>query len=137
MHRKTGIALLAASAIFVTIAAIPANNIHQAKDTQTADAATVQGLVRDIACPIQSKQSTATNFSKDCITKCAKAGSPLGILTKDGDVYVPLTETMPDTGQAKLQPFVGQWVSATGKTFLRNGTHGIEITDIHAVESLQ
>ena len=35
----------------------------------------------------------------------------------------------------KLQPFVGQWVSATGKTFLRNGTHGIEITNIHAIDA--
>lgn len=137
MHRKIEIALLALSAIFITAAAIPANTIHQAKDTESSDSATIEGLVRDIACPIQSKQSTATNFSKDCITKCNKAGSPLGILTKEGDVYVPVTETMPDTGQAKLQPFVGQWVSATGKTFLRNGAHGIEITNIHAIDELK
>jgi hypothetical protein len=137
MHRKIGIALLTLSAILVTVAAIPANTIHQAKDTESSNSATIEGLVRDIACPIQSKESTATNFSKDCITKCNKAGSPLGILTKEGDVYVPVTETMPDTGQAKLQPFVGQWVGATGKTFLRNGAHGIEITNIHAIDALK
>lgn len=137
MHHKNAIALLALSAIFVTVAAIPANTIHQAKDTQPSDTATVEGLVRDIACPIQSKESTATNFSKDCIIKCNKAGSPLGILTKEGDVYVPVTETMPDTGQSKLQPFVGQYVSATGKIFVRNGAHGIEITNIQPINGLK
>lgn len=137
MHRKIELALLALSAILVTVAAIPANSIRQAQDTESSDSATIEGLVRDVACPIQSKESTATNFSKDCITKCNKAGSPLGILTKEGDVYLPVTETMPDTGQSKLQPFVGRSVSATGKIFLRNGAHGIEITTIHAIDAWQ
>ena len=92
---------------------------------------TVEGLVRDIACPLQNKKSTSTNYSKDCITTCLKAGSPLGILTSDGSVYVPVTESMPDTGQNALKPFVGEHVKATGKVFLRNGTHAIEISEIH------
>lgn len=91
----------------------------------------VEGLVRDIACPLQNKKSTATSYSKDCIATCLKSGSPLGILTRDGDVYVPVTESMPDTGQNALKPFVGEHVSATGKVFLRNGTHAIEISEIH------
>ena len=92
---------------------------------------TVEGLVRDIACPLQNKKSTSTSYSKDCITTCLKAGSPLGILTSDGSVYVPVTESMPDTGQNALKPFVGEHVKATGKVFLRNGTHAIEISEIH------
>ena len=62
---------------------------------------------------------------------CQKSGSPLGILTSDGSVYVPVTESMPDTGQKALTPFVGEHVKATGKVFLRNGTHAIEISEIH------
>jgi hypothetical protein len=102
-----------------------------------SDTLTVEGLVRDIACPIQNKKSTATDFSMDCILKCAKAGSPLGILTKDGTLYVPVTESMPDTGQQQLLPFVGRLVSATGKEFSRNGVHGLEIKDIHAIDTLK
>jgi len=73
----------------------------------------------------------------DCVTKCAKAGSPLGLLTKEGIIYVPLTQSMPDTGQQQLLPFVGKYVQATGREFLRNGVHGIEIKEIHAVDSLK
>ncbi|MGC1649966.1 MAG: hypothetical protein WA741_29420 [Candidatus Sulfotelmatobacter sp.] len=91
----------------------------------------VEGLVRDIACPLQNKKSTSTSYSKECITMCLKSGSPLGILTSDGAVYVPVTESMPDTGQNALKPFVGEHVKATGKVFLRNGTHAIEISEIH------
>src|SRR6266700_4996665 len=68
-------------------------------DSTAIGTRTVTGLVRDIACPLQNKKSTATSYSKECITMCAKSGSPMGILTDDGTVYVPVTESMPDTGQ--------------------------------------
>jgi hypothetical protein len=101
------------------------------RDSTAVGTRTVEGLVRDIACPLQNRKSTSASYSKDCITMCLKAGSPLGILTSDGAVYVPVTESMPDTGQDALKPFVGERVRATGKVFVRNGTHAIEISDIH------
>jgi hypothetical protein len=91
----------------------------------------VEGLVRDIACPLQNMKSTTTSYSKDCIIQCVKAGSPLGILTADGATYLPVTTTMPDMGQDKLKPFVGEPVQAKGKVFERNGGHAIEIKEIH------
>ena len=100
-------------------------------DSTAIGTLTVEGLVRDIACPLQNRKSTSTSYSKECITTCLKSGSPLGILTSDGAVYVPVTESMPDTGQNALKPFVGEHVKATGKVFLRNGTHAIEISEIH------
>ena len=100
-------------------------------DSTAVGTRTIEGLVRDIACPLQNRKSTATNYSKACITMCEKAGSPLGILTNDGSVYVPVTESMPDTGQNALKPFVGEHLQATGKVFERNGGHAIEISDIH------
>jgi hypothetical protein len=100
-------------------------------DSTAIGTRTVTGLVRDIACPLQNKKSTATTYSKECITMCAKAGSPMGILTDDGSVYVPVTESMPDTGQDALKPFIGEHVQATGKVFERNGGHAIEIVEIH------
>jgi hypothetical protein len=99
-------------------------------DSTAIGTLTVEGLVRDIACTLQNKKSTSTSFSKDCITMCLKAGSPLGILTSNGEVYVPVTQSMPDMGQDALKPFVGEHVKATGKVFLRNGTHAIEISKI-------
>ena len=100
-------------------------------DSTATGTRTIAGLVRDIACPLQNKKSTSTSYSKECITMCAKSGSPMGILTEDGTVYVPVTEAMPDTGQDALKPFVGEHVQATGKVFERNGGHAIEISEIH------
>jgi hypothetical protein len=91
----------------------------------------VVGLVRDIACPLQNTKSTTTSYSKDCIVQCAKAGSPLGILTADGATYLPVTTTMPDMGQAQLKAYVGEIVEAKGKVFERNGGHAIEIKEMH------
>ena len=123
--------------LFILSAAAWSAQKEPPKNSQEPSAVVVEGLVRDMACPIQNPKSTATEFSMDCITKCAKAGSPLGILTKDGTLYVPVTESMPDKGQQQLQPFVGKYVSATGKEFLRNGVHGIEIKEIHAIDNLK
>ena len=91
----------------------------------------VEGLVRDIACPLQNTKSTTTSYSKDCIIQCAKAGSPLGILTADGTTYLPVTTTMPDVGQDQLKAFVGELVQAKGRVFERNGGHAIQIKEIH------
>lgn len=89
---------------------------------------TVEGLIRDLACPIQNQKATATDFNVDCAIACAKAGSPLILLTKAGDIYFPITDQMPDADQHnKLMPYVGKYVRVTGTVFERNGTRAIVI----------
>ena len=64
-----------------------------------------------------------------CVQACLGAGSPLVILTKDGDLYLPISDKMPDYDQReKLMPFVGKYVRVNGFAFERNGTHAIVIT---------
>jgi hypothetical protein len=93
--------------------------------------ATIEGLVRDIACPIQNLDGNATHLSMNCVLACVGNGSPLAILTKDGDLYLPISDKMPDYSQKqKLMPFVGKYVRADGIVFERNGTHAIVITEI-------
>src|SRR5215471_2881084 len=82
-------------------------------------------------CPIQNLEATATHLSMKCLRACAKAGSPLVILTKDGELYLPISAEMPDTDQRqKLTPFLGKYVQATGVVYERKGTHAIAISDI-------
>jgi hypothetical protein len=72
-----------------------------------------------------------------CVLDCVKGGSPLVILTKEGDLYLPISDTMPDAGQQqKLMPFVGKYVQATGTIFERNGTRAIVIADIKEIKSV-
>ena len=93
--------------------------------------ATIEGLLRDIACPIQNLDGNATHLSMKCVLGCVRAGSPLAILTKDGDLYLPISDKMPDYSQRqKLMPFMGKYVRVNGIAFERNGTHAIVITEI-------
>ena len=97
----------------------------------------IEGLVRDIACPIQNPQATATHLNVKCLLDCVRSGSPLVILTEDGDLYIPISNNMPDTDQRKeLMPFVGKYVRATGTTFQRNGARAIVISEIKEMKDV-
>lgn len=99
---------------------------------------TIEGLVRDLACPVQNPAGTATNFDLKCTLDCLNHGSPIIILTKDGLIYFPISAEMPDSGQReKMMPFVGKYVKATGAVFERKGTRAIAITQIKELKSIR
>ena len=99
---------------------------------------TIEGLVRDVACPIQNKEATARTFNLKCAQDCAKLGSPLIILTDDGTIYTPISEAMPDQDQrSRLMPFLGKYVRITGQVFERNGTRAIAIKTIEEMKEVQ
>jgi hypothetical protein len=99
--------------------------------------ATIEGLVRDVACPIQNLEATATHLSMKCLLACARKGSPIVILTKDGDLYLPISDEMPDTDQRqKLMPFLGKYVRASGTVYERKGTHAIAINEIEELKDV-
>lgn len=111
---------------------------------QEVPKSTVEGLVRDISCAIQNPRATATVLNLKCAIECARSGSPLIILTKDGVLYVPMSNTMPDKDErSRLMPFVGKYVKVTGKVYERSGTHAIaidqivEMKDVHLVTDAQ
>ncbi len=99
--------------------------------------ATIDGLVRDVACPIQNLDGNATSMSTECVMGCVKGGSPIAILTKDGDLYLPISNKMPDYDQRqKLMPFVGKYVRASGIVFERKGTRAIVISEIKELKEV-
>lgn len=138
MTRPLSICLLAGCAIVSALAAS-----HDPQTTSMAGAranvskATIEGLVRDVACPIQNLDGNATNFGRKCVEDCVKGGSPLVILTQDGLLYFPISAKMPDTDQRQeLMPFVGKYVQASGVVFERAGTHAIVITEIKEMKEV-
>src|SRR5277367_524543 len=91
--------------------------------------ASVKGYVLDSACAFT--KNLKKPISSECAVACAKAGSPLVILTKDGSIYWPIADTTPSSGQnEKLLPFAGQQVTATRKVFERGGSSAIVIEKI-------
>lgn len=116
--------------------------LAQQKNAPTAQmksaTATVEGLVRDIACPIQNEEATATHFNLQCALDCAKQGSPLIILSKQGVIYIPISNEMPDKSQReRLMPFLGKWVKVTGHAYTRGGTHVVAIESIHELKGVR
>jgi hypothetical protein len=109
----------------------PANDKPKQEAAAPQSQATIEGLVRDIACPIQNAEATATHLSMTCLRACVRRGSPLVILTKNGELYVPISDKMPDKDQRqKLMPFLGKYVRVTGAVYERKGTHAITIKEI-------
>ena len=125
-----------------SIATGPAQDAPKAEAPAKEPKVVIEGLVRDVACPIQNPEATATHLSMKCLLACAKKGSPLVILSKDGQLYLPISDSMPDIDQRpKLMPFLGKYVQAKGTVYDRKGMHAIviremrELKDVHlAVE---
>ena len=93
--------------------------------------ATVKGYVLDSACAFT--KDLKKPVSPDCAKACAKAGSPLVILSDTGTIYWPIADTTPSSGQnEKLLPFAGQKVTAHGKVFERGGSTAMVIEKIEA-----
>src|SRR5579863_7608272 len=89
----------------------------------------IKGYVLDSACAFT--KNLKKPISPECAVACAKAGSPLVILTDNGTIYWPIADTTPSSGQnEKLLPFAGQRVTAAGKVFQRGGSSAIVIEKI-------
>jgi type 1 fimbria pilin len=92
---------------------------------------TVEGYVLDSACAFT--KGLEKPISRDCALACAKEGSQLVILAKDGAIYWPIDSAMPAKGQnAKLMEFAGNRVKATGKLYDRGGSHALVIDTVAA-----
>src|SRR6202451_2062353 len=116
--RKTLISALLLGLIAVAFAA-----------TGNGKPGSIRGYVIDSACTFT--KGLKKPISAECAVACAKAGSPLVILTDNGTIYWPIADTTPSSGQNdKLLPFAGQRVTATGKAFARGGSTAIVIEKI-------
>src|SRR5215467_1125228 len=103
-----------AAAVGLGIAAAPQKSV------------TVEGYVLDSACAFT--KGLDKPISRDCALACAREGSQLVILAKDGAIYWPIGSATPAKGQnAKLTEFAGGRVTATGKLYDRGGSHAIVI----------
>ncbi|MBI1806804.1 MAG: hypothetical protein HYR76_07130 [Ignavibacteria bacterium] len=92
---------------------------------------TIKGEVVDVSCYLAHGEKGKGEEHKGCAEACAKAGGPLGILSKNGKLYVSV---MPDDHSAgpnaKLMDHIGHEVEATGMVRSHAGVNGIMITKV-------
>ena len=130
--------ILGAVALAVPNCAHPAQAAAAADTPDSGVSATIEGLVRDVACPMQNHHSTATHFNLKCAQACARAGSPLIILTRSDEIYFPMTDQMPDHSvRDELVQYVGKFVRITGTVYRRNGTRTIVIRTISVLKDVK
>jgi hypothetical protein len=100
---------------------------------QKAKEVSLTGEVVDVSCYLHS--GARGEGHKDCAVACAKAGGPLGILTKDGKLYVSV---LPDDHSAgpnqKLMDYVAENVTVTGMVRSKGGVNAVMITDVETAK---
>jgi len=99
--------------------------------TETGQSMTLQGEIVDMGCYISSGANGKEH--QGCAEMCIKNGMPMGLLTKDGTLYL-LT-----VSHSNADPFnqAKQWaadqVMVTGPTTERNGIRAIEVDQVKMV----
>jgi len=95
---------------------------------------TIVGYVRDSGC-VHRFHEVVKPLPNGCLEACARAGSPLVILSKDEEVFHPVSAEMPDVDmRAKLLPFAGKVVRVSGKVYERRGSKAIAVEKIEEVK---
>ncbi len=94
----------------------------------------VVGYLRDAGC-VHRFHEVVKPLPNGCLEACIRAGSPLVILTKDEEVYHPMSSEIPDTDiRQKLLPFAGKLVKVTGHVYERGGSKAISVEHIEVVK---
>lgn len=94
---------------------------------------TIVGYVRDSGC-VHRFHEVIKPLPNGCVEACVRGGSPLVVLTKDEQVYHPISAEMPDVDvRQKLLPFVGKLVKITGHLYSRGGSNAISLEQIEEI----
>jgi len=92
---------------------------------------TVKGEVVDVACYLRFGEKGIGDNHKTCGEACAKNGGSLGILTKDGKLYVSvLPDDHSTSPNVKLMEHISHEVEATGIVRSKAGVRGIMISKV-------
>jgi hypothetical protein len=91
---------------------------------------TVSGEVVDMAC-YMSKGAHGDGH-KDCATMCINQGSPMGVLTSDGKVYLLVENHDKPDAYSQAKKNAGAQVTITGDYFERSGMQSLVVSDVKA-----
>ncbi len=92
---------------------------------------TVKGEVLDLACYIANDGHGKEHAG--CAEKCVKSGQPMGLLAKDGTVYVLFADHGDSAPYEKAKDFAGKNVEITGAMSDRAGVKGISVQSVKAL----
>jgi len=91
---------------------------------------TISGEVVCLSCYL-THGAKGESHSK-CAALCTNKGLPMGILTKDGKLFVVLEDHANADAYQQLKKFAAKTVTATGVIATRNGITGIAVQKVSA-----
>jgi hypothetical protein len=89
---------------------------------------TVQGEVLDMSCYLD--HGAHGDKHKDCADMCIKGGSPMGLLTTDGSVYLLVESHSKKAAYESLKGMAADQVKVTGVQQERGGVKGIVVDSV-------
>src|SRR3989344_1540250 len=85
----------------------------------------VQGEVLDMVC-FMTHNGMGPKHQK-CALTCLKDGAPMGLLSKDGSVYLLIEDHDAKQPYLDLKALAGEQVKVKGKVFLKGGVKAIQV----------
>ena len=92
---------------------------------------TVHGEVLDMACYV-SHEAKGPDHA-ECAKRCVKGGQPMGLLAKDGTVYLLYADHADPAAYNAAKEFAGKTVKVTGKSASQAGINGIEVQSVESM----
>ena len=117
--------MLVAAAMTAAAAVIPAMAQH---DHHAAKRLTVQGEILDMACFVAHESKGPKHAS--CAAMCLKAGQPVGLLAKDGTVYLLFGDHDDTSAFVKAKELAAKNVEIEGEAANRDGIKGIIVKSV-------
>ncbi len=104
-------------AILLAVVILAGTALYSAEQKSTK----VEGYIVDSACAFVKNVQKPLEGGQ-CAVDCAKAGSPLVLLTEDGKIYWPISDEMPARSQnPRLIEFAGKRVTIQAKALYERG----------------
>ena len=92
---------------------------------------TVQGEILDLAC-YTNNEAKGTEHA-GCAMRCVKNGQPMGLLAKDGTVYLLFADHGDGSAYEKAKEFAGKKVEVMGPMSDRAGVKGLTVQSVKAL----
>jgi len=106
----------------------PTGTQGQEHPTAKAGADTATGEVLDLACFL-GHGGKGKDHAK-CAIKCIKEGTPVGLLTSDGQVFLVLEDHNNTKPYQEIKKLAAQTVTVTGKILKNGGLQAIQIAKV-------
>jgi hypothetical protein len=104
---------------------LPVMNVGADDKGHGGTAITVTGEILDMACYVAHGAKGPQH--EKCAVKCAEQGQPIGLLAKDGKVYVLFADHADPTAYEKAKGLAGKNAELKGEVASRDGINGLTV----------